>query len=384
MPLGTRALLADVIDLFGKEEDQDRFIKALGTGGFFRLKWIRIKIIDGCNIQCIMCNHWRREINRKLALSFERLISLGAELKELGCQYVRWSGGEPTLRRDLPQIIKHYTNLGIESAITTNGTLLDELYCQELCEAGLKSVNLSLESASSTIHNKVVGNPNAWKKLVKGILNFRKFSGTIPSLSFQTVLTKVNMGPELLGIVPLAYRLGVSRVRFQPVVVSHIKNDKDILPSRDQIQKFTKFFLPRIYDMGKEKGISVTVDSNDFENEFELSNPPLLQIENKHLSASGFHSGEYYNSRICYLPWYHCTLDFRGRVFGCCHMREDEGKIGDINESSLVEVLHSTRAKELRQLLLTSQVPFSCKTCTMQIRENQVIDWVLGKSPSLH
>lgn len=357
--------------------DREQFIAAVRSGELYRLAWIKFKIIDGCNIKCVMCNHWRREEYLRSFLTHERLLSLGNELAELGTRHVNWSGGEPTLRKDLPEIIGHYRTLGIKCSLITNGTRLTEEYAGRLCEARLDTVLLSLESTNPDVHDKVVGSPDAWRKLIDGVTYLRRSGSHSPSLSFTTVLTSINVGPALPGLVPLASRLGVAQVRFTPVGVSHLKpEERALLPTPEQIERLRKEYLPEMLEMGRHLGVKVHVDGGDSVGPDETTST-LESNSAARISADGDHAQGYYSNHACYLPFYHCLVDWRGHVFACCHMDYD-GFLGSIAETPLIEVLQSDLARRLRHRLTSDDVPPSCQDCVMQIAENQQIDKALS------
>lgn len=113
---------------------------------------LRISITDRCNFRCTYCMpssgmHW---LARDQLLSYEEITRLTRIFVALGIRQLRLTGGEPTLRRDLPLLIAQLQDLGLEKiSITTNGTRLHKM-APELWAAGLKSYNVSLDSLDPT------------------------------------------------------------------------------------------------------------------------------------------------------------------------------------------------------------------------------------------
>jgi len=89
---------------------------------------------------------------------------------------ISFTGGEPTLRKDLPHLINHASKLGMRTNLITNGTLLTEELVENLHECGLNSAQVSLESHIGDIHNEIVGNRTAFEKTIEGI-HFLKSTG---------------------------------------------------------------------------------------------------------------------------------------------------------------------------------------------------------------
>jgi len=94
------------------------------------------------------------------------------KLWEIGIPHIVFTGGEPTLREDLPELIAHAEKNGQISGINTNGRKLkDPAYLAELVDAGLDHVQITLESHRADIHDGMVRLPGAWEETSAGIKN---------------------------------------------------------------------------------------------------------------------------------------------------------------------------------------------------------------------
>jgi GTP 3',8-cyclase len=114
-----------------------------------RHTYLRISVTDRCNFRCVYCMpeeglEWR---DRDELLSYEEILRVSRLFAEMGIDKVRITGGEPTVRRDLDQLIAGLRDLpGIERILmTTNGTTLEQL-AQRYRQAGLDGLNVSLDS----------------------------------------------------------------------------------------------------------------------------------------------------------------------------------------------------------------------------------------------
>jgi radical SAM protein with 4Fe4S-binding SPASM domain len=322
-----------------------------------------------------MCNHWRRDEYRRVFLTRERLLSLVDELAALNTRHVNWSGGEPTIRKDLPDIIESLSEVRIGSSIITNGTLITREYAERLLKARVQAVMYSLESAVPDIHDQVVGVKGSFQKLVQGARHLMSGSIHRPMLAANTVLTSVNTGPELLDLVYLAHELGISHINLSCVYTDHLnfREQQTLPPSAEQIAKFQSEYLPRMKLLGRELRVVIITNGSDEESRTIGASNGLI---------SPTHIMGYYQhpDRSCYLPFYHCTIDYDGSVVGCCHMRSGAGVMGNIKDASLADILDSPAARELRSRITTANMPKACGTCAMQIRENQMIDRILKRS----
>ncbi len=113
---------------------------------------LRISVTDRCNIRCFYCMSAGKStfLRRDELLTFEEIDRFVRVVAPLGIDKLRLTGGEPLLRRDLPQLVKKLAAIpGISDlALTTNGILLAE-QASTLKEAGLRRLNISLDTLSA-------------------------------------------------------------------------------------------------------------------------------------------------------------------------------------------------------------------------------------------
>jgi cyclic pyranopterin phosphate synthase len=109
---------------------------------------LRISVTDRCNLRCTYCMPEDVEfLHRSELLSFEEIAAFVRVAAELGIDKVRLTGGEPLMRRDLPELVRMIAGIpGIRDiGLTTNGLLLEK-HAQPLFEAGLGRLNVSLDT----------------------------------------------------------------------------------------------------------------------------------------------------------------------------------------------------------------------------------------------
>jgi cyclic pyranopterin phosphate synthase len=112
------------------------------------IDYLRVSLTDACNLRCVYCMpEGARFLPRDRLLTDEELLRLLRLFAELGFRKVRFTGGEPTLRSSLVEIVRETVRLpGVENVgLTTNGTRLAEL-AGPLRSAGLHSVNVSIDT----------------------------------------------------------------------------------------------------------------------------------------------------------------------------------------------------------------------------------------------
>lgn len=123
-----------------------------------------------CNNDCHHCYNARPRDFKELTTS-DWIIILD-KIWELGIPHVVFTGGESTLRKDLPDLISHSEKNGQITGLNTNGRRLqDRSYLNNLLNAGLDHVQITVESHDPSIHDQMVNKPGAWKQTIKGLEN---------------------------------------------------------------------------------------------------------------------------------------------------------------------------------------------------------------------
>ncbi len=133
-----------------------------------KINYMRISITDKCNLNCIYCQPSNKSsfLPRNEILTYEEFLRLVQIAIDLGIKKFRLTGGEPLLRKNLPIFIKKILSLkGIEDfSLTTNGILLGE-FINELWEAGLRRINISLDSLDEEKYAEITGGGDLKKVL---------------------------------------------------------------------------------------------------------------------------------------------------------------------------------------------------------------------------
>jgi radical SAM protein with 4Fe4S-binding SPASM domain len=123
-----------------------------------------------CNNDCAHCYNARpRQFSELGTEAWFRILD---RVWELGIPHVVFTGGEPTLRSDLPALIAHAESNGQITGLNTNGRRLsDRRFVESLVDAGLDHVQITLESHDPVIHDRMVRLHGAWAQTTAGIRN---------------------------------------------------------------------------------------------------------------------------------------------------------------------------------------------------------------------
>jgi len=110
---------------------------------------LRISVTDRCNLRCVYCMpaEGMAWLPKEQLLTYEEIARFARVCLELGVTGIRLTGGEPTVRMDLPVLVRMLNDLrpGLDLSLTTNALKL-EVMAESLRDAGLKRVNVSLDT----------------------------------------------------------------------------------------------------------------------------------------------------------------------------------------------------------------------------------------------
>ncbi|MBT2735069.1 GTP 3',8-cyclase MoaA [Bacillus sp. ISL-7] len=137
---------------------------------------LRISVIDRCNFRCQYCmpaDQFGPDFEflpKSALLSYEEIERLAKIFVSLGVEKIRLTGGEPLLRRDMPILVKKLSAIEglLDIGLTTNGVLLPK-FAQDLKEAGLKRVNVSLDTLNDELFGQINGRGVGTGPVLEGI-----------------------------------------------------------------------------------------------------------------------------------------------------------------------------------------------------------------------
>ena len=186
-----------------------------------------------CPLQCPYCSNPLDFARHKDELSTEEWERVLTEATALGVVQAHFSGGEPLLRADVPQIIRRARDLGLYTNLSTGGTLFDEKVGGQLREAGLDSLQVSIQDADPGNSDRIAGGAPSFEKK-KGAAKLAKELGF--ALTLNVVLHRQNLD-RIEGIIALAEELRAERLELANSQYNGwaLKNRAALLPSRTQV-----------------------------------------------------------------------------------------------------------------------------------------------------
>ncbi len=129
-----------------------------------------------CNNRCTFCYASAPDRGRDVPEMSTAQVKtvLDKIVDEAKVPTVSFTGGEPTLRADLPELVAHARARGLRANLITNGIRCDDAgFVAQLKDAGLQSAQVSLEAADPAVHDLIVAHDGAWQRTVQGVRNLK-------------------------------------------------------------------------------------------------------------------------------------------------------------------------------------------------------------------
>jgi GTP 3',8-cyclase len=280
------------------------------------IEYLRISITQNCNLKCIYCasssSGQKPASECDTGLTPLEIRTVTGAMAGLGIKKVRITGGEPLMRADIGEIIRGISGIkGIEDiSVTTNGVYLNEM-AKELKKAGLKRINISLDSLREERFRFITGG-GSLRMVLDGIGKALEY-GMIP-VKINTVLVKGINDDEIDDFIRLA--------KERPVEVRFI----ELMP----IGRF-----------GEQNGEKIV-----FNQDIISSHPELVKCEDQAKSGvAKYYKVDGYQGKIGFISpishkFCHCCNRIRltcdGRIKPC---------LGDNGEVSVLDVLRNNPSK---------------------------------------
>lgn len=180
---------------------------------------LRVSVTDRCNIRCSYCmpaTNVRFRPRHEL-LTFEEITQFVRAVSKIGVSKIRITGGEPLVRKDLPELVRTLVDLPDvdEVALTTNGMLLDH-WAEPLKRAGLSRLNISLDTLREERFQTITRRPGL-DAVLRGIDAARQAG--FASIRLNALVMRDLTEDEIVSLVEYAYERGMEMrfIEFMPL-----------------------------------------------------------------------------------------------------------------------------------------------------------------------
>ncbi len=191
-----------------------------------------------CPLQCPYCSN-PVELDRAGAeLTTEEWKKVLSELAEIGVLQIHFSGGEPTARKDLVELVQHATDVGLYTNLITSAVLLTKEKLSALADAGLCHVQISFQGNEPVIADRVAGLKKSHEKKIEAARWTRELD--LP-LTVNAVMHRQNLH-QLADIIQMAVDLDADRLEVANVQYYGwaLKNRAALMPTLEQIEETSK------------------------------------------------------------------------------------------------------------------------------------------------
>ena len=221
-----------------------------------RIEYLRISITDRCNLRCVYCmpEEGIPALRHGEILSYEEILRVVRVAAGAGIKKVRLTGGEPLIRKDVASLVRQIAAVpGIEDlALTTNGILLGRM-ADELADAGLRRINVSVDSLV----------PERFEKLTRGADLATVLGGIDKAEKAGFSPIKINMVP-IHGLnadeIPDFARLTISKpwhvrfIEFMPIGARAMWDETKVVKTREVMDAISKLGELEPVERGESDG----------------------------------------------------------------------------------------------------------------------------------
>lgn len=178
-----------------------------------KYNYLRLSVTDKCNFYCLYCKPLAHNqiLRKKETLQFEEMAEIVKSLSCFGIKHLRITGGEPLIKKGLPQLLKMISSIEeLEClSLTTNGYYLKG-NARILKESGIKKINISLDSLRKDRFKKMTG-VEGLDKVLGGIEEAKKYE--FSNLKINTVLIRGFNDDEVIDFAKITLDSNID-VRF--------------------------------------------------------------------------------------------------------------------------------------------------------------------------
>lgn len=208
--------------------------------------YLRISLTDSCNFRCQYCmpDENIQCLPNKHLMQVDEIEHIARKFVDLGVNKIRLTGGEPMVRKEFPEILSRISKLPVELSLTTNAVLAHK-YIDNLKAAGVRSLNISLDTLNAETFKKITKR-DQFQKVWDNILLMLKegFRVKINVVGIEGVIEK-----EILNFVAITkdLPLHVRIIEFMPFEGNHW-NSKKVVTAEQMLK-----WVEQEYDMVKLK-----------------------------------------------------------------------------------------------------------------------------------
>ena len=201
-----------------------------------------IAVTYRCQCDCHHCGMSIYERNKSAEFSTEELKGIIRQCADMKCGSIHFFGGEPLVREDIIELVRYATDLGMGTAMDTNGAALDEEMGDKLAEAGMKVVMVSIDSTDPEVHDHQRRYPGIWTKAIRAVEILRD-RGVDARIGAVVDREKLNNG-DFANLLKKGDELGVKVRIFTPIQLGKWGESNDHMLTPEEIAQMKSMLVP--------------------------------------------------------------------------------------------------------------------------------------------
>lgn len=273
-----------------------------------------LAITHACNMNCKYCsvkNMHKLIKQEKTTEDYKKMID---KLVASGCFQIGLTGGEPTTRKDLVELVKYISSKKVACNLTTNGFNVPEKLIKELKDAGLTQVQISLDSYKEEVHEKY-RTKGSFKRAIETAKLFKKYGFIV---GVDTVVTNNNMD-DIEGFIKF-----LENNNFDGLTIIKLKQGHfDLETFKKEVPEYNKYAKLIDWICKRDNKIEITIDCSSVNN---LCKTLTKEEENK-IHSAGCPAG---HTLISIAP--------NGDIYPCAALTNPLYKVGNLLEDDLDEI----------------------------------------------
>ena len=322
------------------------------ANGLSTLPVLVVHAHSSCNCRCVMCDIWK--IKEAKIFGMRDLEPQLESIRRLRVRWIVFSGGEPLMNPELPQLCAILRREGIRLTLLSTGLLLKKNAL--VVAESFDDVIVSLDGPRE-IHDSIRRVEGAYVLLEAGVRALRDMRNDM-RITARTTVQQANHR-SLLETARAANKLSLNGISFLAVDVTSTAFNRALAWPKSR-QAEIGLSLPELSALENEIGMLIRASQEEFAAGFIAESPDKLwQIVRHFRSQLGL---EFSESPICNAPWVSVVIEADGAVRPCFF----HASIGSLQGTTLEAVINGARARHFRQTLDIPNDPV-CRNCVCSL-----------------
>ena len=171
--------------------------------GHMRPIYAHYGVTHRCNMRCRMCEVWK-SANPVTELTPPQVDHMACQLHQAGIRMIALGGGEPFIRHDIADLVRHFSARAIDVRLLTNGIGVSDDQINAVVDAGVTHVSISLDTLDPEKEKQIYGGHDVWSHIVDSMRRFRNQMAARPGVPVMNVcVSRLNID-ELPALVEFA------------------------------------------------------------------------------------------------------------------------------------------------------------------------------------